>query len=354
MSTRVLATEQARAAAQQMRQIVSGSLANEIQRLRAAGQVLCNPSDWDSAVALQFRTRDWPQMSRTMAVELEELGKLSTSVPKIIQDILTAGNEGGGGQVTSQAQSTSTWDAISDLGNRINGNLSWALNPITAADGGALAYNGYRYFKTAQKFPDLAPRLFSDAMATHWGGGTLQELERAAEIGTRRIEIAKVFTRVADFRKLADGSLATVARELQVFAADAGKAGQLLSRTSALFTLAAKWSIPAVVAADVLTIINPGTPGVEGYVIQGLSGVNLAGTLMAASPLLLANTLDWIPVAGQIIAVTTGLILAGDWAYHTFPGFRNFCDGVGHGTVSIAKDTWHGISSTAGAISHLF
>lgn len=363
MSERVVATEHARAAAQQLQQIVRGPLTDEIRKLRAIGQTLCDPSNWDGPQAQQFRTQDWPQMSRTMASELEELGKLSISVPKIIQDILKAGNEGGGAQGEGEAQSKSTWDKFLEHAVSFNRSISWVTKPIAVGSMGAMGYNAYRYFKAVREYPALARSLFSDAvgetaLAYDRGGATLQELEQAAALGMRRTDAAYAFTRVADFRKLSDGSLFTIGRELKAASYDAANTGEFLNRASVVFKTAARLAVPLAIAGDVLTIIHPGVPGAEGKVLQGFAGVNLAGQMIVGADMagLIAadSALGWIPVAGQIIVVASAVVLVGDWAYHTFPGFHSFVDKVADGTVSVAKDVWHGISSAASSTGHFF
>lgn len=76
-------------------------------------------------------------------------------------------------------------------------------------------------------------------------------------------------------------------------------------------------------AGDVMTLIDPGVENkTEGNVLRGDAGANLAGLGamefggVAAGALGLAATVGWVPVAGQIVVIGTGLFLAGDWVYH--------------------------------------
>ncbi|RLV50793.1 hypothetical protein D9V37_02215 [Nocardioides mangrovicus] len=114
------------------------------------------------------------------------------------------------------------------------------------------------------------------------------------------------------------------------------------------------------VASDVLTIINPGVENkTEGHVLQGAAALNIAGTAAAFAPTLatlagINAVADWIPVAGQVVMIGTGLFLAGDWAYHHFGWFKSGVDGAVHGVTTAAKDTWHGITSAGSAIGHAF
>jgi hypothetical protein len=73
-----------------------------------------------------------------------------------------------------------------------------------------------------------------------------------------------------------------------------------------------------------------------------MAGANIAGT---ATALLAANaSVDWIPVAGQVVAVGSGLYLLGD-ALYQIPAVHNFVNNVGSSIASGAKDAWHWASS---------
>lgn len=72
----------------------------------------------------------------------------------------------------------------------------------------------------------------------------------------------------------------------------------------------------AGIFGDGLTLYEPGLPNpTERTALRGAAGLNATGTTMA----LLAGVngvADWVPVAGQVIMVGTGLFLAGDYIYH--------------------------------------
>jgi uncharacterized protein YukE len=90
--------------------------------------------------------------------------------------------------------------------------------------------------------------------------------------------------------------------------------------------------------ADAGTMISPQDKGTMGWVDRGAAGVN--------GGLLVANlAMDEIPVAGEVVMIGTGAYLAGDYLYHHWTPFRNVCDDVGHGTVTVAKDVGHAASS---------
>ncbi len=48
-------------------------------------------------------------------------------------------------------------------------------------------------------------------------------------------------------------------------------------------------------------------------------------------------SLDWIPVAGEVVMIGTGVYLAGDFLYHHWKPFHDIANDVGHGTVKVVK-----------------
>jgi uncharacterized protein YukE len=48
-------------------------------------------------------------------------------------------------------------------------------------------------------------------------------------------------------------------------------------------------------------------------------------------------SLDWIPVAGEVVMIGTGVYLAGDFLYHHWTPFRDVANDIGHGTVRAVK-----------------
>lgn len=94
MSQRVLSTEQAKAAIQQVQTIVSGGLAEQISRLDAQGQVLSSPDVWDGQLAAQFRDSTWPQTRSALERARQELDQLREQLARITQNIMTAGGNG--------------------------------------------------------------------------------------------------------------------------------------------------------------------------------------------------------------------------------------------------------------------
>lgn len=148
---------------------------------------------------------------------------------------------------------------------------------------------------------------------------------------------------------------------------DAAKAGGLpdAGAIGALGKLAAVVGV----AGDVFTLIDPGVQNpVEGGALRGAAGLNIVGTGMAFAPTLaglvgINAVADWIPVAGQIIMVGTGLFLAGDWLYHHWDEVSHFVtDTVPHFFTSTvpnalgdaASATGHAFVSGAKAVGNFF
>ena len=57
MAPRVLSTEQAKTAIQQVQAIINGGLTEQISKLDAQGKILSTPDVWDGPLAQQFLTR---------------------------------------------------------------------------------------------------------------------------------------------------------------------------------------------------------------------------------------------------------------------------------------------------------
>lgn len=91
MSARVLSTEQAKTAIQQVQAIVNGGLAEQIAKLDAQGKVLSSPDVWDGQLATQFRDSTWPQTKSALDKARQELDQLREQLQKIAQNIMAAG-----------------------------------------------------------------------------------------------------------------------------------------------------------------------------------------------------------------------------------------------------------------------
>lgn len=91
MAARVLSTDRAKAAIQQVQAIVNGGLTEQIARLDAQGRVLSDPDVWDGPLAQQFRNQVWPETKRALDNAARELEELRQQLQRIAQNIMTAG-----------------------------------------------------------------------------------------------------------------------------------------------------------------------------------------------------------------------------------------------------------------------
>lgn len=124
--------------------------------------------------------------------------------------------------------------------------------------------------------------------------------------------------------------------------------------------VAGKFLAGVGVGSDILTLINPGVENqTEGNVVRGAAAANIVGTGMAFAPgmagLVGINAVaDWVPVAGQVVMLGTGLFLAGDWAYHNVKWFHDGADAVGHVASEGAKKVWDGVKDVGSGVAHVF
>lgn len=88
---RVLATDEARAAIDDMRRIITGGLSGEIANLDRQGRVLSDPNNWDGPLAIQFREQQWPEIKRALDRAVQELDELRGRLGQINQDIIHSG-----------------------------------------------------------------------------------------------------------------------------------------------------------------------------------------------------------------------------------------------------------------------
>ena len=84
------------------------------------------------------------------------------------------------------------------------------------------------------------------------------------------------------------------------------------------------------------------------WVDRGAAGVNAAAAGLDGSYAvvgLVTGTTFEIPVVGEVALVGTGLYLGADYLYHHWTPFRDVANDTGHAVASIAKDTWHDVTS---------
>lgn len=90
------------------------------------------------------------------------------------------------------------------------------------------------------------------------------------------------------------------------------------------------------IASDAWTVFHPDFSGVAGNVERGAALVNAGGLVVTL--LGFDGSVSWIPVAGEVAVVGTGVYLAGAWLYKNVPAFKNAVNDVGSGVASAAED----------------
>lgn len=91
MSNRVLSTEEAKSAIQQLQSIINGGFTEQINQLDAQGRTLSEPNVWDGPLATQFRSETWPQTKSALDKAKAELDELRTQLGRISENIFAAG-----------------------------------------------------------------------------------------------------------------------------------------------------------------------------------------------------------------------------------------------------------------------
>ena len=89
--SRVLATEQAKQAIQQMQSIINGGFTDQISQLDAQGRTLSDPNVWDGPLAERFRGSTWPETRAALDKAKTELEELRNQLQRISADIFSAG-----------------------------------------------------------------------------------------------------------------------------------------------------------------------------------------------------------------------------------------------------------------------
>lgn len=89
--SRVLSTEQAKSAIQQMQAIINGGFTDQISQLDAQGRTLSDPNVWDGPLAERFRSSSWPETRAALEKAKVELEELRGQLNQISQNIFSAG-----------------------------------------------------------------------------------------------------------------------------------------------------------------------------------------------------------------------------------------------------------------------
>lgn len=91
MAPRVLSTEQAKTAIQQLQSIINGGFTDQITQMDAQGKTLSDPNVWDGPLAEKFRSSTWPETRSALDKAKQELEELRGQLNQISQNIMTAG-----------------------------------------------------------------------------------------------------------------------------------------------------------------------------------------------------------------------------------------------------------------------
>lgn len=89
--TRVLATDDAKTAISQLKNLVNGNLEQLLGQLDQQGQKLSDPHCWDGPRAIEFRSTVWPDTSRSLKQVKSALDELRVKLDGITSDIMRAG-----------------------------------------------------------------------------------------------------------------------------------------------------------------------------------------------------------------------------------------------------------------------
>ncbi len=94
MATRVLSSNEGKAAVGQVKSILTDGLEGQINALLAQGNILSQPEVWDGSLAEQFRNDAWPAASNAMKACATALADLQSQIESITTNIMAAGGNG--------------------------------------------------------------------------------------------------------------------------------------------------------------------------------------------------------------------------------------------------------------------
>lgn len=89
--SRVLSTEQAKTAIQQLQAIINGGFTDQITQMDSQGKTLSDPNVWDGPLAEKFRGTTWPETRAALDKAKTELESLRTQLQSISTNIFSAG-----------------------------------------------------------------------------------------------------------------------------------------------------------------------------------------------------------------------------------------------------------------------
>ena len=91
MSDRVLSTDTAKQAINQLQTIITNGFNDQINQLNKQGETLSDQNNWDGLLAKQFRVDVWPQTHNSLITAKEELENLQVNLQNISNEIFRAG-----------------------------------------------------------------------------------------------------------------------------------------------------------------------------------------------------------------------------------------------------------------------
>jgi uncharacterized protein YukE len=168
--------------------------------------------------------------------------------------------------------------------------------------------------ESSEEFTKEVPELMGAAKAELYG--RLEALGADPLVSNSEL----METVVRDTAGIADDSEA-----IAKYAQGLGKAAEAAGNFGELFDGLSLGSDVLAGIGDAYTLVDPEDGGVMGDVDRTMAGANLVGT---------------------------GLYLGGDFLYHHWTPFHNFCNDAGHATVASAKDVGHAATSGAKGVWH--
>jgi uncharacterized protein YukE len=267
------------------------------------------------------------------------------------------------------ASSGQAWTALAAAKNAVpakdvndDGSINWSeaaadVNdkylgpPITAAALGTTPSAGWAFYRLVNATRAAGSYLGGADASYAATASELARLFQAGAIDSGDVAVANYVTKSV----LALGYIAGPGKDLSAAQSVAGAGG--IPDTGAV-GVAGKFLAGLGLVSDAITIWNPGVENkTEGNVLRVTAGLNAAGTATvlggegmaaaAAGVLGVDAAVGWVPVAGQVVVIGTGLVLAGDYVYHHW-------DQISHGVSTAYHATTHALGSAAHAVGHVF
>jgi len=92
MSQRTVTTPEAHQTAREMATLIASELTGTVRALKAQGDILTQPTNWDGGLANEFKNTVWPSVETALNKMLTELDALQVGIKSVNQSISAAGN----------------------------------------------------------------------------------------------------------------------------------------------------------------------------------------------------------------------------------------------------------------------